>query len=181
MAANCDFNNSFMSLNPSEGALNNQSLGAGDLSCGKQFGGSRRGRRKTRRTNRKRRSLRKRRSVRKIELSEDELEVMKPKRRSKRRSSKRRSSRTRRRSSRTRRRSSRTRRSSKRRSSKRRKMSGGVTHPNPRYRIRPHSYCNNIQNETACLTDTGPCIWSDNICIPPLSGRRVPAAAAPSV
>ena len=127
MAANCDFNNSFMSLNPSEGALNNQSLGAGDLSCGKQFGGSRRGRRKTRRTNRKRRSLRKRRSVRKIELSEDELEVMKPKRRSKRRSSKRRSSRTRRRSSRTRRRSSK-RRSSKRRSSKRRKMSGGIAH-----------------------------------------------------
>ena len=83
----CDFNNSFMSFNPSDSALNNQALGAGDLSCGNQasvqFGGGRRRRRKTRRTNRKKRSLR-RRSMRKMELSEDELEVIKPKRRSRR-------------------------------------------------------------------------------------------------
>ena len=64
--AACDFNNSYMSFNPSDAALNNNALGAGDLSCGSQssvqFGGGKRRRRKrssrrTRRTNRKKRSL----------------------------------------------------------------------------------------------------------------------------
>ena len=64
--AHCDFNNSYMSLNPSDGAVNNQALGAGDLSCGTQasvqFGG---GKRRSRRTKRAKRAKRARRAKKK--------------------------------------------------------------------------------------------------------------------
>ena len=62
--ASCDFNNSYMSFNPSDVAVNNQALGAGDLSCGSQasvqVGGGKRRSRRTRRSRKTRRSRRSR-------------------------------------------------------------------------------------------------------------------------